>query len=385
MTRVVLLRAAADSAIMSAIKCSEFPTTVLTSAEGKPPLVGLVGERAGKWVKYPMQQSGVITNFDDMFPIWSTAFDKVSVPYCYGTTSVVIVEHERTPRNIRERVVSAMFETYEAPAVCVRGGAQFALYEAGLAAGCVVDVGHSAARASRIVALAPPQSGEGSSGAIGTSGRLELRPTRPWACGGADITDRMMQLLSKKGIGMFTTRADRLVARDIVEKHCRLGPEIPAAVQYEMPDGNIMEIPGEVLIAAPEILFSPGSDGGRLSLTEEVLRAVDGGGGGAEKCTEVLDVVLVGGVGANLPGLAERLEQELNARLEPARRAVVRSGTTSQAIIGATTLVEDTGMLQSPAPRQQILIGKGPFLEHGAGIFHEARDQPLPLPQPREK
>ena len=104
-----------------------------------------------------------------------------------------------------------------------------------------------------------------------------------------------------------------------------------------------------------------------------------------EKCTEVLDVVLVGGVGANLPGLAERLEQELNARLEPARRAVVRSGTTSQAIEGARRLVEDTGMLlQSPAPRQQILIGKGPFLEHGAGIFHEARDQPLPLPLPRE-
>ena len=135
MTRVVLLRAAADSAIMSAIKCSEFPTTVLTSAEGKPPLVGLVGERAGKWVKYPMQQSGVITMFDDLFPIWSTAFDKVR--YCYGATSVVIVEHERTPRDIRERVVSARFETYEAPAVCVRGGAQFALYETGLAAGCV--------------------------------------------------------------------------------------------------------------------------------------------------------------------------------------------------------------------------------------------------------
>ena len=119
LTRVVLLRAAADSAIMSAIKCSEFPTTVLTSAEGKPPLVGLVGERAGKWVKYPMQQSGVITNFDDMFPIWSTAFDKVR--YCYGTTSVVIVEHERTPRDIRERVVSAMFETYEAPEIQLRG------------------------------------------------------------------------------------------------------------------------------------------------------------------------------------------------------------------------------------------------------------------------
>lgn len=227
--------------------------------------------------------------------------------------------------------------------------------------------------------------GEGSGGAIGTSGRLELRPTRPWACGGADITDRMMQLLSEKGIRMFnTTRSDRLIARDIVEKHCRLGPETPA-VQYEMPDGNILEIPGEVLIAAPEILFSPGSGGGRLSLTEEVLRAVDGGGGGAEKCTEILDVVLVGGVGANLPGLAERLEQELNARLEPAhRRAVVRSGTTSQAIEGARRLVEDTGMLQSPATRQQILIGKGPFLEHGAGIFHEARDQPLPLPLPRE-
>jgi len=141
---------------------------------------------------------------------------------------------------------------------------------------------------------------------------------------GAGLIDHLMKLLSTNFIFNATTTAEREILRDIKEKLCfvraRVDESFPTedAKSYELPDGQVLTIPRQVLSDAIEPLFKPsllgyeisGSDGGLPELVGDTIRKVSKPDSGLLGLM-YRNIVLSGG-STRFPGFCDRLLYELS-------------------------------------------------------------------------
>ncbi|XP_064644333.1 actin, clone 302-like [Lineus longissimus] len=318
------------------------PKYVFPSVVGKlrhPSLFGrgkdaYVGEEAQRkrgvlYLKYPIEK-GIITNWDDMEKIWHhTFYNELKV--APEDHSIMMTETPLNPKAFREKMTQVTFETFNSPGLYVATQAVLSLYASGRTTGIVVDSGDTASHAVPIFA-----------------GNVLPNATLPFDLAGGALTDYLMKILTERG-DSFTTIAEWELVRDIKEKLCYVALDFDQEMQtasssrslarkYDLPDGRVISIENERFRAA-EGLFKPNllgmeSPGIHRTVYDSIM-----------KCDFNIrkdmfaNIVLAGG-STMFPGIAERMQKELN-NLAPAAltvNVVAPAGRKYSAWLGGSIL-----------------------------------------------
>jgi len=305
-------------------------------------------------LKYPIEH-GVITNFDDVEKIFHHAF--------YNELRVAPEEHPvliavppNNPKANAERTLQLMFETFNAPAVYMELAPVLELYASGRTTGVVVSIGDDSTHAIAIYeGYALPHT-------FKSSGR-----------GGRHLTDFAMKIMTERGYS-FTTTAERDIVRDIKEKLCYVASDLDTEIRraaesncvekmYELPDGQVITC-GNERFRVPEALFAPEMAGseepGIQDMAYHTIMACD-----VDIRKELFGNVLVAGGSSCFPGIAERLQAELQQRAPPSMRVRVLAPPERKysAWIGGS-------ILASLSTFQQMWITKQEYDESGPSVVH---------------
>merc|ERR1719150_2435120 len=198
-------------------------------------------------LEYPIKH-GIITSWDDMEKIWDHTFQN-ELRVDPEEHPVLLTEAPRNPKSNREKMVTAMFETFNTPSFYVAVQAVLSLYSSGRTTGIVLDCGDGVSH------TVPIFEGYCLPHAVG---RLDLA--------GRDLTENLMRILVKRGYS-FTTSAEKEIVRDIKEQlsyvALNYNEELEKAEtssdierDYELPDGQIITVGAERFRCA-EVLFQP--------------------------------------------------------------------------------------------------------------------------------
>ena len=187
--------------------------------------------------------------------------------------------------------------------------------------------------------------------------------------GGRHVTLHLLQLLSQRGHTLPIN-----IANDIKEKLCHVALDDQNELSsssgsrgYELPDGKVIFIEGKERLQCPEILFKSGLVGGKdlCGFSEAILRSVDA------RCDAMLELrrdmysnIVLSGGNTMYPGLKDRLDHELNAKLSPKyyRCAVIAPSERK-----LTTWIGGS-ILGSLSTFQQMWISKEEYGEVGPSI-----------------
>jgi len=238
------------------------PSNVFPSIIGRPKhkgiMVGMdqkeayVGDEAQAkrgilTLKYPIA-NGIINNWDDMEKIWHHTFYN-ELRIAPEEHPILLTEAPMNPKSNREKMISMMFETFQAPASYIQIQAILSLYSSGRTTGIVLDSGDGVSH------TVPIYEGYALAHAIK---RLDLA--------GRALTEYMKKVLHESGYA-FTTSAETETVRDIKENLSYIALDYEAEllkaenasdldVTYELPDGNTITV-GKERFQCPEALFDP--------------------------------------------------------------------------------------------------------------------------------
>jgi len=152
-------------------------------------------------LKYPIA-NGIVTDWEDMEKVWHhTFFNELRVTPS-EVQGVLVTEAPRNPKENRERMLTAMFETFEVKNMYVAIQAVMSLYANGRSTGLVVDSGDG------VTHTVPVFEGFSIPHAIE---KMEIA--------GRVITDYAQTLLIGYGHS-FTSTAEMEIVKDIKEKMC---------------------------------------------------------------------------------------------------------------------------------------------------------------------
>merc|ERR1712137_462105 len=140
-------------------------------------------------LKYPIA-NGIINNWDDMEKIWHHTFYN-ELRIAPEEHPILLTEAPMNPKSNREKMISMMFETFQAPASYIQIQAILSLYSSGRTTGIVLDSGDGVSHTVPIY--------EGYALAHATS-RLDLA--------GRKLTEYMCKLLKTQSSKSFTTSAE---------------------------------------------------------------------------------------------------------------------------------------------------------------------------------
>ncbi|KAK9956037.1 hypothetical protein ABG768_013794 [Culter alburnus] len=262
-------------------------------------------------LKYPIK-NGVVRNWDEMEMIWHHAFQQLSV--CPEDHPVLLTEAAMNPVQNRQRMVELMFEAFSVPLTFVALQAVLALYASGRTTGVVLD------------------SGDGVSHSVPVfEGYCLPHAVQRFSLAGADVTLQLQKLLLEQGVCMRTS-AELEIVREMKERCCCVALDYEAElksagtasseVHYTLPDGRVVSLSSE-RFRAPEILFRPeliGRDhyGMHESVFKSVLRS------DIDLRRSFVGNILLSGGNTLLPGLPERLQQEIRHMVPADLSACVR-------------------------------------------------------------
>ena len=132
-----------------------------------------------------------------------------------------------------------MFETFDIPGLYLADSTLLSLYAAGKFTGMVIDMGDGITQFSPIYDAALIED---------KCERINI--------GGKDITKYMKKILNKKGYN-FEKNSGKMIIRAIKEKACyiSLSKDKVETFEYELPDGNIVELKEERTKAPEKFIF----------------------------------------------------------------------------------------------------------------------------------
>lgn len=261
-------------------------------------------------VKYPLAH-GKVEHWEYMEAIWDLTFEKLEVEP--DQHPILLTEPPLNPHKNREKMTEIMFETYKVPALYVAIQAVLALYAAGRTTGVVLDSGDGVSH------TVPVYEGFSLEHAIC---RLDVA--------GRDITEYLARCLLEQNYS-FTTSAELQLVRGLKEKHAFVLPErmesakIPSKKElrrkYELPSGEVIVV-GEERYRCGEVLFSPSLIGKEAPGIQDIVYMTIQKSPIDIRKDLFYNVVLSGGT-TMIPGLADRLKNELVALAQPATKIKV--------------------------------------------------------------
>lgn len=305
---------------LNGVARSKLPRAILAQTPGMEAAAGdgVVGDtemlalaiRQGMVRLHCPVDRGVITDWDDMQRIWWHAF------HCLGVAPeeqpVILVEPPLNPKANRERTAQVFFEVFNVPALFAASSAALTLQTLSShpLSGVVLESG------AGVTSATPVYCGHPIPHAIQ---RLALA--------GNDLTDWMETLLHQSGYPDIAGTVWRDVIQDIKEKMCYVALDYEAevakvvedpgssAIDYESPGGGALVRIGIERFRCPEALFHPELAGvgdgavGVHSMVRTAVNACDD----AEVRTALWERVVLDGGSMRFPGIAARLQRELEA------------------------------------------------------------------------
>ena len=346
------------------------PRAIFPSIVGRPKnisvLVGLeskdeyLGDEAQQKrgvlkISYPIEH-GIVKDWDDMEKIWNHTF-YVELRVSPDEHPVLLTEAPLNPKVNREKMTTAMFETFNVPCMYVAIQAVLSLYSAGRTTGIVCDSGDGVTHTVPIY-----------------EGFSILHAVNKVPIAGRDLTQFMSKLLTERGIKLSSS-AELEIVRVIKEKLAFVALDYDAALKrsynyttyeknYEMPDGNAITI-GNERFRCPEFLFKPLEMAGKeLPSIQELTY------GSIQECDIDVrrdlyaNIILSGGT-TMYEGLGERLLKEIENRAPKAIQVKVIASPDRRFAVwrGGSTLT-------SLSTFASMWITKEDYDEHGPTIVH---------------
>ncbi|KAG9409778.1 hypothetical protein AC1031_020089 [Aphanomyces cochlioides] len=267
-------------------------------------------------------QRGAIVDWDAMEKVWDYTLehemrmnpDTLNMPILY--TSSTSTSSAAINKQQLQRTAQLMFETYKATAFYTMQPSVLSLFASGRTRGLVLESGHGSSHAVPIF-----------------EGYALPHATLHLDVGGMDITKHLELLLTKHGHALKTF-SQNLFA-DMKESVCstlslhgdkQQQQRHVDAKAFELPDGTVVSIHGDCRTKATDVLFDPNllpddhPAKQAKSLPDLACQAVS-------MCDKELQkdlraaVVLAGGT-TMIPGLSQRLHEELTKQLDEPLRIV---------------------------------------------------------------
>jgi actin-related protein len=239
-------------------------------------------------------------NREVMEDIWGHALRSVLEIEQVEECTVLLADCPHNTMLNREWMAEVFFETFKVRALGIFNSAVLSLFSTGLTRGLVLESGEGLTRA------VPVFEGYAINHAIF---KMETA--------GQDITERVLELSRKHGICDPTIRT----AQAMKEKVCSVALNYDEALataetgdienrSFELPDGTIVQVPKEVRMGAPEILFSGEADKTATSICKQAIETVD-----FDFQQDLVRALVVTGGTSMLPGLQQRVAHELSGVL----------------------------------------------------------------------
>jgi len=307
-------------------------------------------------LKYPIAK-GIVESWEDMEKVWHHCFVNELRVEPSEVNGVLLTEAPRNPKENREKMITIMFETFEVRNCYVAIQAVMSLYAAGRTTGLVVDAGDGVSH------TVPVFEGFTMSHAVE---KMEIA--------GRVLTNWCQKLLLNAGYS-YVSSAELEIVKKIKEElsyvaldyekelaECQSSSEHDK--QYELPDKQIITVPGTVRIQTPELLFNPGLNGMEcMSMSELALKSV--GGSDIDVRKDLLKNIILSGGTTMYEGITDRLKKEITDK-SPAGsdiRIVATSDRKYSVWIGASTFCSLGSFASS-------WITASDYEEHGATIVH---------------
>ena len=307
-------------------------------------------------LKYPIA-NGIVSDWEDMEKVWHHTFYNELRVTPSEVQGVLVTEAPRNPKANRERMLTAMFETFEVKNMYVAIQAVMSLYANGRSTGLVVDSGDG------VTHTVPVFEGFSIPHAIE---KMEIA--------GREITTYAQKLLLESGHS-FTSTAELEIVKDIKEKLCFVAQDYDAEraaaesssekdQAYTLPDRSQITVKGTVRMQVPEFLFKPELNGKSCDsihgLSWKSIAASD-----VDVRRDLLKNMILSGGTTMYEGIGDRLKTEVAALAPPGSEIrIVATPDRKYAVWkGASTLASLSTFAAS-------WISKAEYEEHGAAIVH---------------
>jgi actin-related protein len=233
-----------------------------------------------------------------MEDIWGHALRSVMEIEQVEECTVLLADCPHNTMANREWMAEVFFETFKVRALGIFNSAVLSLFSTGLTRGLVLEAGEGLTRAVPVF-----------------EGYAINHAIFKMDAAGQDITDKVLELSRTHGVCDPTRRT----AQAMKEKVCTvalnydeaLASEDTADIEsrsFELPDGTIVQVPREVRMGAPEILFNSATSAPMIC--KQAIETVD-----FDFQQDLVRSLVVTGGSSMLPGLQQRLGQELQQAL----------------------------------------------------------------------
>ena len=258
----------------------------------------------------------------------------------------------------RERLMQLMFDCFDVPAVGMCNTAVLALYASGRTTGVVVDIGHTTTFVVPVY-----------------EGHVLTHAIRKHEVGGLDLTDYLQRLLNENRGCNLVTSADREKVRRCKEQCAYVAMDMEEEMRhaeetfeqlFALSDEQMITIGYERFRCAEVLLFPTILGRERLSLHDQVHNAIVKAD--AQIRPQLYGNVVLTGGSSVLPGLAERLTEEL-ILLAPAHTTVhVEAPQTREHTHAAW---RGGSALASLPAFQALWITREEYEAHGPAVVHK--------------